>query len=74
MKDGQILFEWEPGVPIQDRHAYEIPMADGEVNNTDMQPLGKVGHDIIIFENDQDSEDDPGVLVTGNEERADRSE
>ena len=74
MKDGQIIFEWEPGMPIQDHHAYKIPMADGEVNNTDMQPLGNFVHDIIIFENKQDSEDDPGVLVTGNEERADQGE
>ena len=74
MKDVQILFGWEPGMPIQDRHAYEILTADGEVNNTDMQPLGNVGHDVIIFENEQDSEDNPGVLVTGNEERADQSE
>ena len=68
MKDGQILFEWEPGMPIQYFHAYEILMVDGEVNNTDIQPLGNVGHDVIIFENKQDSEDDPGVLATGNEE------
>ena len=73
-KYGQILFEWESGMPIQDRHAYEIPMADGEVNNTDIQPLGNVGHDVIIFENEQDSEDDPGVLVTGNEERSKQGE
>ena len=53
-------------MPIQDCHAYEIPMADGEVNNTDMQPLGNVRHEVIIFENKKDSEDDPGVLVTGN--------
>ena len=51
MKDSQILFKWEPGMPIQDRHAYEIPMTGGEVNNTDMQPLGNVVHDVIIFEN-----------------------
>ena len=51
MKDGQILFEWEPGMPIQDCHAYKILMADGEVNNTHMQPIGNVGHDVIIFEN-----------------------
>ena len=56
MKDGQIIFEWNLGMTIHDRHAYEIPMADGEVNNTDMQPIGNVGHDIIIFENEQDSE------------------
>ena len=74
MKDGQILFEWEPGMPIQDSHAYKIPMADGEVNNTDMQPLGNIGHDVIVFKNEQDSEDDPDVLVTGNEERADQGE
>ena len=74
MKDGQILFEWEPGVPIQDRHAYEIPMADGEVSDTDRQPLGNVGHDVSIFGNEQDSEDDPGVLVTCNEERAKQGE
>ena len=49
-------------------------MADGEVNNIDMQPLGNVGHDVIIFENEQDSEDDTGVLVTGNEELADQGE
>ena len=36
MKDGQIIFKWEPVVPIQDRHTYRIPMADGEVNDTDM--------------------------------------
>ena len=46
MKDVQILFEWETGVHIQDRHAYEILMADGEVNDTEMQPLGNVGHDV----------------------------
>ena len=74
IKDDQILFKWEPGMPIQDRHAYEIPMADGDVNNTDMQPLGNVGHNVIIFENEQDSEEDPGVLVTGNEEWADQGE
>ena len=74
MKDSQILFEWEPGMPIQDCHVYDIPMADGEGNNIDIQPLGKVGHDVIIFENEQDSEDYPGVLVTGNEERADQGE
>ena len=68
MKDGQILFEWEPGVPIQDRHADEIPMADGEANDTNIQPLGDVGHNVIIFGNEQDSEDDPGILVTSNEE------
>ena len=74
MKYGQILFQWEPGMPIQDRHAYEILMTDGEVNNTDMQPLGNVGHDVIIFENEQEIEDDPDVLVTDNEEQADQGE
>ena len=72
MKDGQILFEWEPGVPIQDCHADEIPMADGEANDTNIQPLGNVGHDVIIFGNEQDSEDNPGVLVTSNEERSEQ--
>ena len=56
-------------MPIQDRRVHDILSADSEVNNTDMQPLGNVGHDVIIFGNEQDSEDDPGVLVTGNEER-----
>ena len=61
-------------MPIQDRHAHEITSAEGELNNTYMQPLGNFGHYIIIFENEQDSEDDPGVLVTGNEERSDQGE
>ena len=74
MKDGQILFEWEPGVPIQDCHADEIPMADGEENDTNIQPLGNVGHDVIILGNEQDSDDDPSVLVTSNEERAEQGE
>ena len=73
-KDGQIIFEWEPGMFIQDHHAYKIPMADGEVNNTDMQPLGNVGHDVIVFGNEQYSEDDPVVLVTSNEKRAGQGE
>ena len=74
MKYGQILFEWEPGVPIQDLHAYKILMADGEVNDTDIKPLGNVGHDVIVFGNEQDSEDDPVVLVTSNEKRAGQGE
>ena len=74
MKDGQILFEWEPVVPIQDRHADEILMADGEANDTNIQPLWSVGHDVIIFGNGQYSEDDPGVLVTSNEERTKQGE
>ena len=61
-------------MPIQDRHAYEIPLEDGRVNNIDMQPLGNVGHDVIIFGDEQDSEDGPGVLVTGNEERDEQGE
>ena len=61
-------------MPIQDRHDYDIPMVDIEVKNTDMQPIGNFGHDVIIFWNEQESEDDPGVLVTGNEERAEQGE
>ena len=73
-KDGKILFEWETGVPIQDCHADKIPMADDESNDTNIQTLGNVGNVVIIFGNEQDSEDDPGVLVTSNEERAEQSE
>ena len=74
IKDGHILFEWEPSVSIQDHHAYKIPMADSEANNTNIQPLGNVGHDLIIFGNEQYSEDDPVVLATSNEEQAEQGE
>ena len=47
-------------------------MADSEANDTNIQPLGNVGHNVIIFGNEQDSEYDPGVLVTSNEERAEQ--
>ena len=53
---------------------YDIPMADGEATNTNIQPLGNIRHGVIIFGNEQDSEDDPGVLVRSNEERAEQGE
>ena len=61
-------------MPIQDRHAYKFPMADSELNVTNMQPIGNVGHGVIIFGDEQDSEYYPGVFVTSNGGRAEQGE